>query len=67
MKYDRRALKRLLSEKRITVLDLAAQSGMTRAALYMIARGAVTPKATTLARIASVLDVPIERFFKRAA
>jgi len=67
VKYDRRALKRLLSEKRITVLDLAAQSGMTRAALYMIARGAVTPKATTLARIASVLDVPIERFFKRAA
>ena len=67
MKYDRRALKRLLSEKRITVLDLAAQSGMTRAALYMIARGAVTPKATTLAKIASVLDVPIERFFKRAA
>jgi len=67
VKYDRRALKRLLSEKRITVLDLAAQSGMTRAALYMIARGAVTPKATTLAKIASVLDVPIERFFKRAA
>jgi len=67
MKYDKRAIKRVLTEKGMTVIALSEQTGLTRAALYMIARGAVTPKATTLARIASALEVPIERFFKRAA
>lgn len=65
LRYDRRALKRLRAERQITLEALARSMRMTHPALSYIERGMTEPKASTLAKLASALDVPVDAFFVR--
>lgn len=63
MRYDSRALRRLLAERGLSASDLAARVRITRQAVSAIARGSVTPNARTLAKLAHALGVPVGAFF----
>lgn len=43
---------------------LSLEGGVSRGVLYRIETGQSDPQATTLAKIAEVLDIPIGRFFE---
>ena len=67
MRYNRRALKRLMVERGIDARVLATRTGLTHQGIYTLARGMAEPKASTLGRLASALEVPVEAFFTRKA
>ena len=59
---------RLLAIRELTgeaQAEIAKQAGITPSALSQAERGASTPKAATLVRLANVLDVPVEAFSRR--
>ena len=63
MTYDPRALKRLMKKYDVKPQALADLTGLTTQGIYTLARGAGEPRASTLGRLASALDVKLEAFF----
>jgi transcriptional regulator with XRE-family HTH domain len=63
IKYDRRALRRIRLQRAITLQDLAVKAGMTPNAVGYIDRGVVDPKVSTIAKIATALEVDVREFF----
>lgn len=66
-RYDRRALRRLRVARGLGLSDLATRAKTSKANLSMIDRGYQEPKASTLARLASALDAPVQEFFEVSA
>lgn len=64
-RYDRRALKRIIAARALDEVELARAAGLSDRTVYYIARGVTDPKASTLAKLASVLGVSVEDFFVR--
>ena len=65
--YDKRALRRLMVARGLDDARLSKQAGLTRQTISYLARGVTEPKASTLAKIANVLEVEVGVFFRRAA
>lgn len=63
-RYDRRALRRLRVARGLALTDLALRAKTSKANLSMIDRGFQEPRASTLARIATALDAPVQDFFE---
>jgi transcriptional regulator with XRE-family HTH domain len=62
-RYDRHALRRLRVARGLDITTLAARSRFSKQAISMLDRGAVEPRASTLARLAIALDVAVGEFF----
>ena len=62
-RYDREALRRLRLERQLKVAEIAETAGITRQNVASIERGHTEPKVTTLALLATALDVPLTEFF----
>lgn len=56
-------LKRLRIEKGISQQALAKAAGVSQTAVYHWEKGVRTPKVGAVARMATILDVPVEEFF----
>lgn len=56
-------LKKILSQRRLSVLALSRMTGITQANLSNIANGKVSPKVEILERIAKALNIPITELF----
>jgi len=54
-------LRRLRTERALTLHDLATKSGVSRASLSRVENGEVSPTAETLGRLASALELPISQ------
>lgn len=65
MKYDRRALRRLMTRRGVDLGTLAQQTRLSRVGLRMIEKGVAIPNAGTLARVATALRVPVGAFFEK--
>ena len=63
MRYNKRFLRQVMLERTLTVDDLARESGMTRQAIYSIAKGAAEPKASTIGKLARALGLDANAFF----
>jgi transcriptional regulator with XRE-family HTH domain len=64
MKYNRRALRRVLREQGRDIVEVARQAGLARQTVHFLARGMTVPNVTTIAALATVLNVPITVFFE---
>lgn len=64
VRYNRRALKRLLGERGLRPDAVARQARLSRQTVYYIVLGATVPKADTLAKIATALGVGVDSFFQ---
>lgn len=64
MRYNKRFLRRVMTERDLTGDALARKSGITRQTIHAIARGA-EPKASTLGKLAAALSVDVDDFFIR--
>jgi len=58
-------VKALRQNQKITVKDLAEQTGLSLGMLSKIENGATSPSLTTLQQLASGLGVPVTAFFRR--
>jgi len=56
-------LSKLLSDKRISIVELSEKTGISRTNIYSIIRGTADVRLQTINRIAHKLDVPITYFF----
>ncbi len=56
-------IKEARKKKKLTIEDLASQSGLSVAHLSRLENGRKSPTITTLEKIALALDVPIVYFF----
>lgn len=63
MKYNRKALKRLRRQRRIKVQELAERSDLAPGTVRYLDMGVTDPKASTLAKLATVLGCDIREFF----
>lgn len=63
VRYDRKALRRLRSQRGLDVTRLALAAKMSKQNVSLLDLGHAEPRATTLAKLASALDVPIGAFF----
>ena len=57
-------IRRSREEKRMSQGDIAKATGIDTACLSRLENGKHNPTATTLAKIAEALDVPIRKFFE---
>lgn len=57
-------LEKLLAEKRVTVLELAKRSGITRSGVYKILNGERWPSSANLDRLSKALGTDIEYLFQ---
>jgi len=65
LRFDRSATKRLRRERGLTVKELARAARLSDVGVGLIERGAVDPKASTLAKLAMALGVTVDAFFIR--
>jgi transcriptional regulator with XRE-family HTH domain len=56
-------LHKLRSERRLSLRDLADQSGLTASFISQVERGRASPSIASLARLAKVLEVSVGHFF----
>lgn len=61
--YDRRAIKRFMVARDLDRKELAQRARLAVNTIHYLCLGVTEPKASTLARIATVLEMPIEAFF----
>lgn len=62
-RYQHTAIRRLRKERKMRASRLAHLAKITPQALRFLETGRSTPRAKTLARLASALDAPISSFF----
>lgn len=67
MKYDKRALRRLRTEKGLTRDEVARLAKLGSRTIYYLDKGMTSPRADTLARLATGLGVSVTAFFVDAA
>ena len=65
--YDRRALKRLMAERGLDPEQVSRLAGIARPTVSYLSRGVTVPKASTMAKLATALQVEVGVFFQRRA
>ena len=65
LKYDKRALKRLMVAAGLDNDALARKARLASRTVWYLVRGMTEPRASTLAKLAMALDVSVEAFFVR--
>lgn len=63
MKYDKRALKRLMRERGWDQMETAQRANLARTTILHLAHGHTVPRADTLAQLAKAFDVPLSAFY----
>lgn len=67
MRYNKWALRRLRKAKGLKVEELAKRANVSRGAVLYADRGATIPRADTLGKIATVLQVSTDAFYEDGA
>ena len=65
--YDKDALRRLREKRGLLLPELASLAGLAPNTVNYIERGVTAPRADTLAKLATALNVDVSKFFIRAA
>jgi transcriptional regulator with XRE-family HTH domain len=65
LRYDKKAIKRIRLERGLSVVELAKAARITSRTLNYIEHGYSDPRATTMAKIATVLGVTVDAFYLR--
>ena len=63
--FDRRVIRKLREDRGWNLSETAARIGMSQQNLGYIERGLVSPKASTVARLAEAFGVGVETFYTR--
>lgn len=64
LRYDPRALRRLRLARGLDMVTVAKRARMTRSNVSMLDRGVTDPRAKTLAKLANVLGVSVQEFYR---
>lgn len=63
LKFNHRTVRKIRKARGLSAAELAKAAKLTERTVNYIEKGYSDPRASSLARIASVLDVPIGTFF----
>jgi DNA-binding NtrC family response regulator len=57
-------VKRLRSERKLSLRQLASRTGISASLIYQIEHGQTAPSLSTISRLATALNAPLEGFFR---